>query len=92
MEWTGLTLVSLGYVTLFSTIIAWACWNSGTLRIGPNRASAFMCLHPIFGPVLGMIFFGEILRPYHGVGTILVLAGVIMVSRAYATPTPSKTA
>lgn len=92
MEWTGLTLISLGYVTLFSTIIAWACWNSGTLRIGPNRASAFMCLHPIFGPVLGMIFFGEILRPYHGVGTILVLAGVIMVSRAYAAPSPVKAA
>ena len=50
-----------------------------------------MCLHPIFGPVLGMIFFGEILRPYHGVGTILVLAGVIMVSRAYAAPPPVKT-
>jgi len=91
MEWTGLSLLSLGYVTLFSTIIAWVCWNSGTLRIGPNRASAFMCLHPIFGPVLGMIFFGEILRPYHGVGTILVLAGVIMVSRAYAAPPPVKT-
>ena len=84
MEWSGLTLVSLGYVTLISTIIAWACWNSGTLRIGPNRASAFMCLHPIFGPALGMIFFGEVLRPYHGVSTILVLTGVIMVSRAYA--------
>ena len=41
--------------------------------------------------VLGMIFFGEILRPYHGVGTILVLAGVIMVSRAYAAPPPVKT-
>jgi drug/metabolite transporter (DMT)-like permease len=91
MEWTGLSLLSLGYVTLFSTIIAWVCWNSGTLRIGPNRASAFMCLHPIFGPVFGMIFFGEILRPYHGVGTILVLAGVIMVSRVYAAPPPVKT-
>lgn len=89
MEWTWLTLGSLGYVTVFSTVIAWICWNSGTLRIGPNRASAFMCLHPIFGPVLGMIFFDEILRPYHGVGTVLVLIGVVMVSRAYAAPAPA---
>jgi drug/metabolite transporter (DMT)-like permease len=35
-----------------------------------------MCLHPVFGPVLGMIFFNEILRPYHGVGTVLVLAEI----------------
>lgn len=86
MNWTGRTLVSLVYIALFSTIIAWACWNSGMLRIGPNRASAFMCLHPVFGPVLGMIFFGEVLFAYHGWGTVLVLIGVFAVSRPYATP------
>ena len=88
--WTASGIGCLLYVALFSTIVAWACWNSGTLRIGPNRASAFMCLHPVFGPVLGMIFFGEVLHPYHGVGTVLVLAGVILVSRAYAVPAPAR--
>lgn len=86
MSWTGRSIASLLYVALFSTVIAWACWNSGTLRIGPNRASAFMCLHPVFGPVLGMIFFGEVLHAYHGWGTALVLVGVFMVSRPYAAP------
>lgn len=84
MTWTPLTFGSLAYVALFSTIAAWACWNYGTLRIGPNRASSFMCLHPVFGAVLGIAFFDEFLRPYHGVGTALVLAGVIMVSRPRA--------
>lgn len=89
MSWTALSVASLAYVTVFSTILAWICWNKGTLEIGPNRASAFMCLHPIFGPVLGMIFFGEALYPYHAVGTVLVLLGVILVSRAYARPKPA---
>ena len=84
MAWTPLTFGSLAYVALFSTIAAWACWNHGTLRIGPNRASSFMCLHPVFGAVLGIAFFDEFLRPYHGIGTALVLAGVIMVSRPRA--------
>lgn len=83
MSWTWLTVASLLYVALFSTIIAWACWNSGTLRIGPNRASAFMSLHPVFGAVLGFIFFNEQLRGFHIYGTILVLIGVILVSRAW---------
>ena len=39
-----------------------------------------------------MIFFNEALRPYHMVGTVLVLAGVVIVSRAYASPAPAKTA
>jgi drug/metabolite transporter (DMT)-like permease len=92
MTWSALTIASLGYVVVFSTILAWICWNSGTLQIGPNSASAFMCLHPIFGSTLGMIFFNEALRPYHMVGTVLVLAGVVIVSRAYASPAPAKTA
>lgn len=82
-EWTWLTLGSLVYVALFTTIIAWACWNNGTMQIGPNRASAFMCLHPLFGPLFGWAFFGELLYPYHAVGTVLVLSGVILVSRRY---------
>ncbi len=79
--WSWLTCGSLLYVALFSTIIAWACWNYGTLRLGPNRASSFMSLHPIFGSALGMIFFAEALQPFHAVGTILALIGVYLVSR-----------
>jgi drug/metabolite transporter (DMT)-like permease len=84
MEWTMLTAISLIYVALFSTIIAWACWNSGTLSIGPNRASVFMCLHPVFGSVLGMVFFDEVLRSYHAVGILLVLLGVWLVARVWS--------
>ena len=91
MGWTALTFLSLGYVAIFSTIVAWACVNYGTFRLGPNRASAFMCLHPIFGAILGWIFFDEIFRSYHWAGTALVLIGVFMVSRAYA-PRTTKTA
>lgn len=83
-SWTWRTAACLAYVTLLSTVIAWVCWNAGTIRIGPNRASAFMCLHPVFGPILGAIFFAEVLRPYHAVGTVLVLSGVVLVSQALA--------
>ncbi|MBM3488714.1 MAG: DMT family transporter [Alphaproteobacteria bacterium] len=85
-RWSALSFLSLLYVALVSTVLAWWCWNAGTLAIGPNRAAAFMCLHPIFGAGLGMLFFDEALRPYHVVGTILVLAGIVLVSRVYARP------
>jgi drug/metabolite transporter (DMT)-like permease len=80
-----LTIASLIYVALFSTIIAWACWNSGTLRIGPNRAASFMSLHPVFGSALATIVLGEVLQGFHVAGTIPVLIGVYLVSRAYGT-------
>ena len=90
MAWTWRAAASLLYVALFSTIIGWACWNAGTLRIGPNRASAFMCLHPVFGSALGMMFFDEAIRGFHIAGTVLVLIGVVLVSRAYASRARSK--
>lgn len=83
MAWTWLTAASVLYVALFSTVVAWACWNSGMMRIGPNRASSFMSLHPVFGAALGMIFFDEAFRPYHVLGTVVILLGVWLVSRVY---------
>lgn len=83
MAWTWLTAASVLYVALFSTVVAWACWNSGMMRIGPNRASSFMSLHPVFGAALGMIFFDEAFRPYHVLGTVVILLGVWVVSRVY---------
>lgn len=83
------TFASLVYVALFSTIIAWACWNSGTLRIGPNRTASFMNLHPVIGSVLAIMILGESLQPFHVAGTIPVLIGVYLVSRAYEGRKPS---
>lgn len=83
---TPLSLASLGYVTLFSTLIAWACWNSGIQRIGPNRAASFVYLFPVFGPILAMAFLGESLRFFHFIGTAMIILGVSLVVR----PTPGR--
>ena len=85
---TPLMGVSLIYVALFSTIIAWACWNRGIVLIGPNRASAFMNLHPVFGSALAIWFLGETLQSFHVYGTLLVLTGVWLVSRNYTAAAP----
>ena len=83
MAWTTRSVTSVIYAALFTTIIGWACWNAGLIRIGPNRTSSFMCLHPIFGAAFGMIFFAETLAWFHVLGTVLTLIGVYMVSRLY---------
>ena len=88
LRFTPLMAGSLIYVALFSTIIAWACWNRGIVLIGPNRASAFMNLHPVFGSALAIWFLGETLQSFHVYGTLLVLTGVWLVSRNYTAAAP----
>ena len=90
MDWTWRTVACLAYVVLFSTILAWICINYGTLKLGPNQSSAFMCLHPVYGAFLGALFFNEELQSYHWIGTVLVLAGVILVSRILADRYPDR--
>ncbi len=85
MKLTPLMGASLVYVALFSTIIAWACWNQGIVRIGPNRTSSFMNLHPVFGSALAIFFLNEMLQPFHLYGTAMVVAGVWLVARQYRT-------
>lgn len=72
---------AIGFVAVFSSAIAHAMWVRGVASIGPNRASVFIHLMPLFGAVLAITFLGEELAPYHAIGAALVLCGVVLTSR-----------
>ncbi len=73
--------LAIGFVAVFSSAIAHALWVRGVASIGPNRASVFIHLMPLFGAVLAITFLGEELAAYHVLGAALVLVGVILSSR-----------
>lgn len=73
--------LAIGFVAVFSSAIAHALWVRGVAAIGPNRASVFIHLMPLFGAALAITFLGESLAAYHAVGGTLVLAGVALTSR-----------
>jgi len=78
---TPLTFSAIAFVTLFSTIVAFACWTRGIELIGPNRAGVFLHLIPIFSALLTGALLGEPLMGYHVVGFALILAGVWCAAR-----------
>ena len=63
-------IVSLGSV---------AMWNAGLRTIGPNRATIFINLVPVFGVALAIVFLGESLFPHHLAGAGLVALGIFLV-------------
>lgn len=75
---TGLTL---GYVIVFASTLAYLFFNRGISLIGPNRAAPFLHLVPVFGSVLAIVLLGEELKPFHLIGYALVLTGVLTASR-----------
>ena len=74
------TSLAMLYVAVFPSLIAILLFNYGIDQLGPGRAAAY---HYFLAPVTAaaaFLFIGEKLLWYHGVGTILIFAGVFLAS------------
>ena len=74
-------LLTLFYVALFPSTLAYLCFNRGVQLIGANRAAPFFHVVPVFGTIMSIVFLGEHPQAFHFLGFALVLAGVFVASR-----------
>ena len=75
------TLLTLIYVAVFPSTIAFLCFNRGVQLVGANRAAPFLHLVPAFGSLMAIVFLDERPQLFHFVGFALVLTGVFVASR-----------
>jgi drug/metabolite transporter (DMT)-like permease len=85
MELSTANLLSLFYVAVFPSTVAYLCFNRSVQLIGANRAAPFFHMVPVFGTIMSIIFLGERPQLFHVVGFALVLTGVFVASRKPAT-------
>lgn len=85
MQINGPNLLTLFYVAVFPSTLAYLCFNRGVHLIGANRAAAFFHVVPMFGAAMAIVFLGEHPRLFHVIGFALVLSGVFVASRKPAT-------
>jgi len=78
-------LLTLAYVALFPSTIAYLCYNRGVQLIGANRAAPFFHVVPVFGTIMSIVFLGEHPQLFHFIGFALVLTGVYVASRKAST-------
>ena len=74
-------ILILIYVAIFPAIAAYYFWQKGVEIIGPNRASMFIQLMPLFSAVMAIIIFKEKFELYHFVGAIFILSGIYLSNR-----------
>ena len=75
------TFLTIAYVSIFPSFVAYLSWNRGVELIGPNRAGALLHLIPIYSAVLAGVLLGERLAGFHVMGFALILAGVTLAAR-----------
>jgi drug/metabolite transporter (DMT)-like permease len=81
MQVTVPNLLSLIYVAVFPSALAYLCFTRAVQLIGANRAAPFFHMVPLFGSAMAMVFLGERPQLFHVIGFALVLTGVFIASR-----------
>ena len=71
----------LFYVVVFPAIAAYYCWQKGIEIIGPNRASMFIQLMPLFSAVMAIIIFNEKFELYHFAGAAFIVSGIYLSNK-----------
>lgn len=75
------TLLTIGYVAVFPSILAYLCFNRGVELAGANRAGLFIHLMPVFGSIMAILFLGERWQWFHSFGILLILLGILLATR-----------
>jgi drug/metabolite transporter (DMT)-like permease len=75
---TGPVALSILFVALFPSIVAYFCWNRGVDRVGPNRAGLFINLIPVFASLMSTGLLGESVQGFHLAGMALIAGGMAL--------------
>lgn len=82
MQWPGARgWYLIAYTSLLPSLLSQHLYIHGVTTLGENRAGLFINFVPVFGAILAVLILGEQLRPYHGVGLLLVLSGIALAER-----------
>jgi len=74
-------LAAMAFIGIGPAVAAYRCWGTGVQRAGPQAASIFMNLTPLFAALLSAAFLREAPHWYHGVAFVLIVGGIVVSSR-----------
>lgn len=76
--------LTIAYVCLFPSLIAYLFYNRGVELIGSARTAQYLNITPAFGAILSILLLGERPGAYHALGVILIGAGIVLAERRAA--------
>lgn len=78
---TGLqSWTSIAGIVVFSSVLAFSCFQYGIHTVGPSVSGLFMYLLPPYGVAMAVVFLGETLETFHIAGFLLIMAGILLAT------------
>jgi drug/metabolite transporter (DMT)-like permease len=81
IQWGLPLLAALAFIATGPALVAYRFWGLGVQRVGPNIASFFSNLTPLFAALFSAAFLGEAPHPYHALAFALIVGGIVVSSR-----------
>jgi drug/metabolite transporter (DMT)-like permease len=72
--------VMLGGIILFASLAAFYCFQHAVHVFGPGIAGMTLYLMPPMSILMAVVFLGESFERYHGIGVVLVTAGLVLAT------------
>ena len=76
-----ITWLSIGWLAIMSTVIAYLAWFKGLANIDVSAAASTLYVQPLLGTVLAIVLLHDQLLPTTIVGGILIIVSVYFISR-----------
>jgi drug/metabolite transporter (DMT)-like permease len=95
ITWSAEAGWSLLYLTIFGSIIAYACYAYALRTLPMTIVSMYAYINPLVAVLLGWVILDEMLTLRMGIAIIITVAGIYLVNRGYQQqkiwkPQPSK--
>jgi len=90
-QFTTNTILTIMYVVLCSSILAYSFWYGLVHRHGMGRLAGFILLQPIYTLIFGYLILGETLTLLQLVGSLMTLTGVYVYFQHSTTNRPIST-
>jgi drug/metabolite transporter (DMT)-like permease len=81
IDWSWALVAALVYVAVGPALLAYRCWGLGVQCVGPNIASFFANLTPVFAATLSALALGEVPQLYHVAAFAMIIGGIVVSSR-----------
>lgn len=66
------------FAAFFPSIVSQFFYARGVELVGPNRASLFINLIPVFGTLLSVVILFEPIHPFHVLTALIVVVGIVL--------------
>jgi drug/metabolite transporter (DMT)-like permease len=83
LSWSGEAAISLAYLVVFGSVIAYACYSYALRKLPMTILSLYAYVNPVVAVILGWLVLDEKLNVTIGIAIVITVAGIYIVNRGY---------